>query len=107
MGLRVETRVELRKGLVTKIFRQPMDQDITTLKKELIAIVASTPMALGGGNHGHSGLIVEPANYLTVTGGKAFTIPAHPGIYPASLTTSAFAGTRAKEEANHKELTKC
>jgi hypothetical protein len=32
-----------------------MDQDITTLKKELIAIWASIPTALGGGNHGHAG----------------------------------------------------
>ena len=104
MGLRAETREELRKESVTKIFGQPTDQDITLLEKELIAIAASIPTSLGGGAHGHAGLIVEATKYTTMTGGTAFEIPTHPGIYPASLATSASAGTRAKEEANHEEL---
>ncbi len=82
MGLRAETHEELRKELVTKIHGQPTDQDITTLEKELIAIAASIPSALGGGNHGHAGIIAEPAKYLTMAG-TAFTNPPHPGIYPA------------------------
>ncbi len=59
MGLQAETREELRKKLVTKIHGQPTDQDITMLEKELIAIAASIPSALGRGNHGHAGIIVE------------------------------------------------
>jgi hypothetical protein len=42
-----------------------MDHDVTLLEKELIAIAATIPTTLGGGNHGHAGLIVEPAKYLT------------------------------------------
>jgi hypothetical protein len=60
MGLPAKTREELRKELATKIHGQPTDQDITTLEKELIAIAA--PSALGGGNHGHAGIIVKPMN---------------------------------------------
>jgi hypothetical protein len=58
MGLQSNTRKELRKEMVTKIFRQPRDGDLTTLEKELIAIAASIPTMLGGGNHGHAGIIV-------------------------------------------------
>jgi hypothetical protein len=59
MGLRAETRDELRKELVTKIYGQPTDHDITTLEKNLVANAASIPSGLGGGNHGHAGIIVK------------------------------------------------
>ena len=102
MGKRAETRDELRKETVTKIHGQPTDQDITKLEKELIAIAASIPTGLGGGNHGHAGLIVDAAKYLTMAG-HAFTAPPNPGIYPAGLAANAAAGTRARAEAEHKE----
>jgi hypothetical protein len=95
---------KLRKETATKIHGQPMDHDVTLLEKELIAIAATIPTTLGGGNHGHAGLIVEPAKYLTMTGGIAFVQPGNPGIYPAGLALNAAAGTRAREEALHKEL---
>ena len=104
MGLRADIRDEVRKETATKIHGQPTDHDITLLEKELIAIAATIPSTLGGGNHGHAGLIVEPAKYLTMTGGTAFIQPGNPGIYPAGLAPNAAAGTRAREEAEHKEL---
>jgi hypothetical protein len=104
MGLRSDTRDELRKETVTKIFGQPKDADLTTLEKELIAIAASIPTALGGGNLGHAGIIVEPEKYLIMTGGIEFEPPGNPGVYPAGLALNAAAGTRAREEAMHKEL---
>ena len=103
MGKRAETRDELRKESVTKIHGQPTDQDITKLEKELIAIAASIPTGLGGGNHGHAGLIVDAAKYLAMAG-QAFITPPNPGIYPAGLAANAAAGTRARAEAEHKEL---
>jgi hypothetical protein len=102
MGKQAETRDELRKELVTKIHGQPMDQDITTLKKELIAIAASIPTRLGGGNHGHAGLIVDATKYLTMAG-VPFITPPNPGNYPAGLAANGVAGTRAHAEAEHKE----
>ncbi len=104
MGLRSDTREELRKEMVTKFFGQPKDGDLTTFEKELIAIAASIPTMLGGGNHGHAGIIVEPSKYLTMTGGTQFDPPANPGVYPAGLAINAAAGTHAREEATHKEL---
>jgi hypothetical protein len=103
MGLRVETREEIRKESATKIHGQPTDQDLTLLQKELISIAANIPTALGVGNHGHAGIIVEPTKYLVMTGGTAFVNPIHPGMYPAGLAANAAAGTRATAEALHKE----
>ena len=74
------------------------------MEKELIAIAASIPSMLGGGNHGHPGVIVEPAKYLLMTGGTAFVNPPNPVVYPAGLQANAAAGTRGREEAIHKEL---
>ena len=48
------------------------------LEKELIAILAGIPMALGGGNHGHAGIIMDPATYATMTGETNFNNPAKP-----------------------------
>ncbi len=104
MGLRADTREELQKKMATKIHGQPTDHDVTLLKKEVIAISATIPTTLGGGNHGHAGLIVEPTKYLAMTGRTAFAIPGNPGIYPAGLAPNAAAGTRAREEAMHTEL---
>ena len=64
MGLRADIREELRKETATKIHGQPTDHDLTLLEKELIAIAATIPTTLRGGNHGHAGLIVEPAKFL-------------------------------------------
>ncbi len=93
MGIRSNTREELRKELVTKIHGQPKENYLTTLEKELIAIAASIPSTLGGRNHGHAGVIAEPAKYILMTGGTAFVNPANPGICPAGLQANAMAGT--------------
>jgi hypothetical protein len=92
MGLRAETREELRRELVARIHGQPKDQDITTLQKELISIAASIPSALGGGNHRHAGIIVKATKYLAMVG-VIFNDPNHPEIYPAGLAANAVAGT--------------
>ncbi len=104
MGLRSDTWEELRKESVTKILGQPKDNDLMTLEKELIAITASIPSTLGGGNHGHAEVIVEPDKYLIMTGGTAFEAPANPDVYPTGLLASAAAGTWNREVAIHNKL---
>ncbi len=90
--------------MVTKIHGQPTSHDLTILEKEIIAILTNIPTALGGGNHGHAGIIMEPAMYSLMTGRPAFVIPENPGIYPTRLAVNAALGTRARVEAEHKEL---
>jgi hypothetical protein len=75
-----------------------MDQDVTLLEKELIAIAAMIPTTLGGGGHGHAGIIIELVKYLLMTNGIPFDAPANPGNYPANLANNATAGVRAREE---------
>jgi hypothetical protein len=104
MGIRADIRDELMKETVTKIHGQPTSHDVTILEKELIAILAGIPTALGSGNSGHVGVIMETTAYLTMTAGIAFVNPANPGVYPAGLTANAAATIRARAEAEHKEL---
>ena len=102
MGVRADIREEVRKETVTKIHGQPTNQDLTTLEKELIAILANIPTTLGGGNHGHAGILMEPTRYL-LTAGVPFNNPANPGNYPLDIAGNAAAGVRARAEAEHKE----
>jgi hypothetical protein len=91
MGVQADIWEEVRKETVTKIHGQRTNQDLTILEKELIAILANIPTALGGGNHGHAGIIVEQARYLILTG-VIFTNPVNPGTYPANVPGNAAAG---------------
>jgi hypothetical protein len=59
MGIRVDTREKIRKETITKIFGQPTKYDIIKMENQLTSIAAVTPSTLGGGNHGHAGIIVE------------------------------------------------
>jgi hypothetical protein len=104
MGIRTDIRDEICKETVTKIHGQPTSHDLTNLKKEIISILANIPTTLGGGNHGHVGVIMDQVDYNTMTTGIDFVNPVNPGIYPAGLALNAAAGTRAREEAIHKEL---
>jgi hypothetical protein len=70
----------------------------------MIAILTNIPTTLGGGNHGHAGIIVEPTRYLLMTGKVAFVSPANPGTYPANVPENAAAGVQARAEAEHKEF---
>jgi hypothetical protein len=47
---------------------------------------------------------MDPATYATMTGGTNFNNPANLGIYPTELAVNAVAGTRARAEAEPKEL---
>jgi hypothetical protein len=105
MGVRADVRDEVRKETVTKIHGQPTNKDLTILEKELIAILANIPTTLGGGNHGHAGILMDPARYL-LTAGIPFVNPANPGNYPAGVAGNAAAGARARAEAQHKEEVK-
>ena len=71
------------------------------MEKELTAIAAATPSSLGGGYHGHAGIIVEDTKYTALTGGIAFVNPPNPGLYP-NIAANVTAGTRAREEVIYK-----
>jgi hypothetical protein len=102
MGIQAETREEVHKEMATKIFGQPTANNLTQLEKELIAIAAAIPTSLGGGNHGHAGIIVNDAKYLTMTGGIQFITPTNPGAYPTNIAGNTTNAVRSRKEAMHK-----
>jgi len=104
MGIRTDIRDEIRKKAVMKIHGPPTSHHLTNLEKEIISILANIPTTLGGGNHGRVRVIMDPTDYSTMTGGIDFVNPVNPGLYPTGLSLNAASGTRAREEAIHKEL---
>jgi hypothetical protein len=101
MGIQTEIRDEIRTETVTKIHGQPTSHDLTIVEKEIIATLANIPTSLGGGN---MGVIMNSTEYNTMTRGIDFVNSVNPGIYPMGLAVNATAGTRARAEAEHKEL---
>ena len=99
--LQAEIRKAVGEKNVTAISGQPSTQDISKLEEEIIGIAATIPTALGGGNNGHAGVIMDPAAYSLLSGGIDFVKPVNPGVYPAGAMTAV---QRPQREAEHKEL---
>lgn len=100
------TEQETRKAVaecatVTKIHGQPSNQDIDRLEDELTAIASSFPSELGGGLHGHAGLIKTIVDYELFAPGTPFIAPANPGVYPPGNIPAA---QRSQREHEHKAL---
>ena len=53
--------------VLTKIVGTPTYEDIKKIKDELKANAASVPSDLGGGAHGHLGLVLDATEYVAVT----------------------------------------
>jgi hypothetical protein len=96
-----ETRKAVAECTVTKIHGQPTNQDIDRLDDELTAIASSFPSELGGGLHGHAGLVKSAADYDILAPGTPFVSPPNPGVYPQGNIPAAQRGQR---EAEHKAL---
>lgn len=96
-----DTRKSVAEHTVTKIHRQPTLQDIDVLDDELTAIASSFPSELGGGMHGHAGLIKTAADYALFAPATPFIVPANPGHYPAGPIPAA---QRSQREHEHKAL---
>lgn len=96
-----ETRKAVAEYTVTKIQGQPTNRDIDRLEDELIAIASSFHSELGGGLHGHAGLVKSVADYELIAPGTPFIFPANPGVYPQGAIPAA---QRPQREAEHKAL---
>ncbi len=70
-----------KNGRVTMILGQPTIQDINRLEEELMWIAAKETTTLGGGEHGHIGMIMESTKYLAMTNSIPFIHPTtNPGL---------------------------
>ncbi len=88
MVIRLDVEQGLEKYEITKIDGQPTDEDLNLLTKELINAAGSVASQNGGGEHGHVGMVIEEAEYITFSrAGTQFLIPRNPGPYPATVDT--------------------
>ena len=71
------------------------------LTKELTNALGSVATELGGGEHGHVGLIVEDSEYTTFSRGMArYVATKNPKAYPENPDSDA--AKREKKVAEHK-----
>ena len=84
---------------LTKITGQPNYILLKKIKDELTANATSVSSNLGGGANGHLGLVLNDAEYATISG-TPYVRPVHPGPLPA-LTGPQYARQEARED--HKE----
>jgi hypothetical protein len=76
----LETRKAVAESTVTVIIGQPTNQDINCLEDELMEIASNFHSNLGGGLHGHAGLVQSAAEYELKAPGTPFLFPANPGL---------------------------
>ena len=69
---------------LTKIHDSPDFASLKKIKDELKSNAARVPTNLGGGAHGHLGLILTPAEYALISA-TPYVRPVHPGplVLPA------------------------
>jgi hypothetical protein len=102
MGIRHDVEAGLEKYKVTKIEGQPTDEDLNQLTKELTNAAGSVATQNGGQEHGHVGMVIEEAEYVTLSRGNAkFLVPTNTGAYPTTVdaTNSVI---RERQIAEHK-----
>ncbi len=80
---------------------QPKNQDLDLLEDELLQVASSIYSKLGGGAHGHAGLLLSVADYDAMAPGTPFVFPENPGVYPAGVIPAA---QQLQREAEHKAL---
>ena len=73
---------------LTKIHGAPNYPTLRIIKDEMKANAHSVASDLGGGVHGHYGLIVNPREYTMVPGTIPYVRPTHPGplVIPPGTT---------------------
>ena len=103
MGIRHDVEEGLEKYEITKIEGQPTEEDLNQLTLQISNAVGSVATSLGGGEHGHVGIIIDQTEYITFSKGAAtFDVPTNPGPYPKSPDADAVA--REQQIAEHKAL---
>ncbi|KAL7474084.1 hypothetical protein ACHAW6_000078 [Cyclotella cf. meneghiniana] len=73
-----------------RIEGQPTDEDLNLLTKELTNAAGSVATQNGGREHGHVGMVIKRAEYVTFSqGGAPFVVPTNPGPYPSTIDPDA------------------
>lgn len=103
MGLTVDAIVaKFPNKTIPTITDEPDYASINIMVEILYGNAASLPTTLGGGAHGHIGLIMTPALYATLAPGTPYNNPIDPGPVPISIA-GASAAVRESDRLEHKE----
>lgn len=89
----INTKFEYKE--IKKIHGEPEYESIKILFDQIKANAASVPSDLGGGSHGHLGLVLTPEKYALVSN-EPFKRPEHPGTLdiPARATAPQIAAAQ-------------
>jgi hypothetical protein len=96
--------------LLTKIHGKPTYYPtLQLLHTELKANAASVPSTLGGGLHGHLGLILTDIAYATIQPAHPWVTPPNPGPFapPAGGTAAQLEAARAVWTESHQQFELC
>ena len=96
-----ETQKAVAEREVTNVQGQPTKQNLDLLEDDFLCIASLFYSKLGGGAHGHAGLLLNAVDYDAMAPGTPFVIPANPGIAPAGVIPAA---QRKQRWANHRAL---
>ena len=81
-GLTVDEILDqFSKKELTKIVGEPTLDSIQKLEEEVQENASMVNTSLGGGNHGHLGMVMAAPEYLTLEG-TPFAVPQNPGYQP-------------------------
>jgi hypothetical protein len=90
MGIQHDVEDGLEKYEFSKIDGQPNDEDLSRLIKECTNAAASILTRNGGGEHGHIGMIIDEADYISFShNAERFLTPTNPGPYPINVDADA------------------
>ena len=95
---------------VPKITGRPSYETIAAIHAKLKVNAASIPTPLGGGKHGHLGLVLPRTTYRTVANNTTFDRPANPGIHPTlepNATQARIAEVYRQHQVDVKIFTEC
>ena len=82
---------------LTKIHGEPTFEAIKKIKDELKANAMAVNSELGGGRHGHLGLVLTPEEYLRISA-VAYVKPEHPGVLQIPGNSTQHEATRLRNE---------
>ena len=72
--------------ILTKVHDTPTYEVLKRIKDEIKANATNVQCDLGGGRHGHLGLVLTPAEYATISA-TPYIRPVHPGPNPAAAAS--------------------
>ena len=79
--------------VLTRITGQPDYTALKKIKDELQVNATSVPTDLGGGDHGHLGLVLTATEYANISA-TPYLKPVHPGILTIPVGTAQHAANR-------------